>query len=76
MATAFTSYKDLLEKMKGDLASDAWRTLSGYSVNGRSFTYRTFDDWLKIYRFVQDQAALEEGKAPYRGRMFAGVGGR
>ena len=76
MAYNFTSYQDLLQKMRDDLASDAWRTLSSYSVKGSTFSYRSFKEWQEIFQFVQGQAALETGVAPYRGRLRAGQGGK
>ncbi len=76
MARIFISYRELLLQMQDDLASGAWRTLSSYSLNGRSFTYRSFAEWQKIFEFVREEAAIETGRAPYRGRMFAGQGAR
>lgn len=66
----------LLEKMKSDLESDAWRTLSSYTIAGKSFSYRSFDEFKKIFDWVADEAAKEEGIAPYRGRQYAGNAGR
>ena len=56
-----STWSEVLAMMPADFASGAWRTMSGYTVAGRSVTYRTFADWQKAYEFVKLEAAKETG---------------
>ena len=66
----FQTWSLLLERLKGDLASDTWRTMSAYSVAGRSVSYRSFDEFMKIFEFVKREAEKETGTVP-RARTVA-----
>ncbi|MDL2306637.1 hypothetical protein LJC48_01220 [Desulfovibrio sp. OttesenSCG-928-C06] len=76
----FTTWSALLADMKADLASGAWRTMSSYSVPGpngvRSVSYRSLDEFMDLYKWVEDEAVKESGIPLYRGRTRAGQGGR
>ncbi len=73
---AFVSWRELLEQMRHDLASGAWRTMSGYTVAGRTINYRSFAEFRAMFDFVADEAAKEDGQTGYRGRMYAAQGRR
>lgn len=80
IVTSFTSWSSLLEQLKNDMASGAWGKIQSYSLttsgSSRTIAYRSFDDFLKIFKFVQDQAAIETGVPAFHGRTVAGNGGR
>lgn len=80
MATAFTTWSDLLTQMRDDFATGNWRKVSGYSVgtagSSRSITYRSFAEFQQMLAWMQDQAAVETGVPACHGRTLAGNGGR
>ena len=47
-----------------------------YTVPGRTFQYRSLDEFRTQLEWVKNQADLEDGKQPYKGRTYAGQGGR
>lgn len=73
---AFTTWADLHRQMLDDLASGAWRRFSGYSLAGRSYTYRSLDEFRKLLDWVKEQADLETGAPRFRRRTRARQGGR
>jgi hypothetical protein len=74
-AQKFTTWAALREQMLDDLASGAWRTLSGYSLSGRTFNYRSLKDFRELLAFVEAEAAKESGVPRFRRRTFARMGG-
>lgn len=77
MAKAFTTWVDLKQDMKNDLASGAWRTMSGYGLpDGRSVQYRSFKEFQELLNYVETQADIEAGASSYYGRTRVGNGGR
>jgi len=72
------TYTELKKKMEEDLASDAFRSMASYSVSdsggSRTISYRSFEEWQKVYVFVCEKAKLEKGQKPYIGRMCGGAG--
>ena len=75
-----TSWCDMLQQMREDMASGSFGAMSSYTVStsggSRSVSYRSVDEWRKAWDFVQSQCAAESGAAPYVGRYRAGNGGR
>jgi hypothetical protein len=59
----FTSWTALLEQLRNDLASGAYSRVASYTLNGRTVTYRSVDEFWKLYREVEAQAAAEDGLA-------------
>lgn len=41
-------WRDLYEKMREDLQSPAFRQFGSYSIAGRSFSYRSLDDFRSL----------------------------
>ena len=70
----FTTWSALYSQMLDDLASGSWRKMSGYSVAGRSVSYRSFDEFKKLLDYVKSQADAEKGS--YQGRTLARPIGR
>ena len=66
-------WRNLYRKLLDDLQSDAWRLMNSYTVAGRSVSYRSLEEFRKLLDWVKDQADLEEGIPPYRGRTYAGI---
>ena len=69
-------WRELYRKLLADLENDAWRRFSSYTVAGRTFSYRSLEEYRKFLDWVKAQADLEEGVTPYIGRTYAGQGGR
>ena len=69
-------WRDLYEKMREDLQSPAFRQFGSYSSAGRSFSYRSLDDFRSLLDWVKREADKEDGIAPYRARRVARNGGR
>lgn len=69
-------WRRLYEKMLADLESPSFRRFGSYSVAGRTFSYRSLEDFRKLLSWVKDQADLEEGQVPYVARRPLGNGGR
>lgn len=69
----FTTWKALYKQMLDDLAGTN-TTLGSYEMNGRSFTYRSYKDFMRLFKFVEDQARNESGDVILRG--YARQGGR
>lgn len=74
-APTFTTWTDLYNRMLDDMANDGWRTMQSYQVGGRIITYRHYDGFMKMLKYVEQKA---EAEAPpkYHGRTYAGQGGR
>jgi hypothetical protein len=62
---SFTNWNALYARMKNDLASGSWR-VSSYAIEGRTTTYRTFEEFMQAYTWVKQQALTESGNAPPR----------
>lgn len=64
--TVFTTWSDLLERLKQDLADGAFRKMGQYTVNaggaGGSFSvsHRSLPDLLAAIEFCKKQAVMEE----------------
>lgn len=63
-------------QMLAALADGSFLRFNGYTVAGRTFSYRSLADFRKLLDWVGSEADLEEGRRPYRGRVYAGQGGR
>ena len=66
----------LYNQMLTALAEGTFLRFNGYSVPGRSFQYRSIADFRSLLAWVAQQADMEDGILPYRGRTRAGQGGR
>lgn len=66
----------LYHQMLAAMASGSWLRYSGYSVPGRTFNYRSLDEFRKLLDWVKGQADMEDGIPSYKGRIYAGQGGR
>jgi hypothetical protein len=66
----------LYTQMQAAMGDGAFMRFNGYSVPGRSFQYRSLADFQKLLNWVEGKADIEDGVAPYRGRIYAGCGGR
>jgi hypothetical protein len=62
--------------MLADLENDAWRRMQSYQIAGRLFTYRNLEEYLNLLKMVETKAGLEGGVPPFRGRTYAGQGGK
>jgi hypothetical protein len=77
----FTTWADLLERLKDDLASRSFRTMQSYSVASggsggtRTVQYRGLSELRDLMKWVQAEAA-EEANGPYPGRVCVANGGR
>lgn len=69
-------WRRLYHEMLAALSDGSFMRFNGYTVQGRTFQYRSLADFKKLLDWVRDQADLEDGIAPYRGRTSAGQGGR
>ena len=56
-------WRDLYEKMREDLQSPAFRQFGSYSIAGRSFSYRSLDDFRSLLDWVKREADKEDGIA-------------
>ena len=70
------SWRELYIRMVADLNSNAWRTMSSYSVAGTTISYRSLAEFKEMLTFVQDKADVEDGTPSYRGRTSARARGR
>ena len=58
----FTTWSDLLTQLRNDLASGSFARIASYTKpDGNSTTYRSIDDYWKLYREVEQRVAEEEG---------------
>lgn len=69
-------WRDLYEQMVGDLQSASFRRFGSYSVAGRTFSYRSLDEFHRLLKWVSQQADVQDGIAPYRARVPLANGGR
>lgn len=69
-------WRELYNKMVDDMQSAAFRRFGSYSVAGRSFSYRSLDEFRRHLDFVKREAEKEEGKPSYRARVPMANGGR
>lgn len=67
-----TLYENMLEEMR----DPAFRRFGSITVAGRTFSYRSLDDFLRLLNWVRQQADVEDGIAPYRARVALVNGGR
>lgn len=66
----------LYNQMLAALADGSFFRFNGYTVPGRSFQYRSINDFKSLLDWVKSQADIEDGIRPYVGRTYAGQGGR
>lgn len=69
-------WRELYNKMVEDMQSPAFRRFGSYSVAGRSFSYRSLDEFRRHLEWVKREAEKEEGKPSYRARVSMVNGGR
>jgi hypothetical protein len=69
-------WRALYNKMLADLENDSWRRMQSYQIAGRVLPYRNLEGYLNLLKMVQDKADVEDGTLSYRGRTYAGQGGR
>jgi hypothetical protein len=63
-------------QMLAALGDGLFMRFNGYTVPGRTFQYRSIADFTKLLDWVKMQADTEDGTPPFRGRRYAGQGGR
>ncbi|MDL2226556.1 hypothetical protein LJB86_02735 [Deltaproteobacteria bacterium OttesenSCG-928-M10] len=71
----FSTWRELANQLKNDLANPAFRTMQSYSVAGRVVTYRSLKDLRDLLDWAEEEAAKEEGTAFPR-CVYAKNGGR
>ena len=69
-------WRQLYHQMLAALNDGSFLRFQGYTVPNRTFQYRNINDFMKLLDWVKAQADVEDGIQPYRGRTFAGQGGR
>jgi hypothetical protein len=68
--TSWTAFRDhLLDQM-----ADGDVTFGQVDYAGKSFTYRTHDEFMRLLNYVEHRVALEDEGLPLR--TYAGEGGR
>ncbi len=73
---AFTTWTALLADLKNDMVSGMWRT-KRYQIGDVETEYRTFSDFMSMFREVEHRAALEnQSTAAPIGRAYARGGSR
>ena len=72
---AFTTWRDLVDQLKNDLANRAFRTMQSYSVAGRQVSYRSLAELRSLLDWAEEEAEEEEGRV-YAGRTYAVNRGR
>lgn len=66
----------LYNSMLTSLGDGSFLRFNGYTVAGRSFQYRSLDEFRSLLTWVKGQADIEDGIQPYKGRTYAGNRGR
>lgn len=66
----------LYNQMLTALSDGSFMRFNGYTVPNRTFQYRSITDFKKLLDWVKDQADAEDGTPSFRGRTYAGQGGR
>ncbi len=69
-------WRELYDKMVADMQSAAFRRFGSYTIANRTFSYRSLDEFRDHLKYVKQQADLEDGKKPYRARVYMGNAGR
>lgn len=69
-------WRTLYNQMLSDMSSAAFRRFGSYTIANRTFTYRSLAEFRDHLKYVEQQADLEDGKKPYRARMYMGNAGR
>ena len=69
-------WRALYNNMLAAMEDGTFMRFQGYTVLGRTFNYRSLQDFLKLLSWVEAKADLEDGALPYRGRTYARQGGR
>ena len=69
-------WRYLYHQMLLAMQDGSFMRFNGYTVPNRTFQYRSLADFKKLLDWVKDQADVEDGAPPYRGRIYAGQGGR
>ena len=60
---SFNTWTTLKQKMLDDLAANNTTHGSYSDPNGRQLEFRSHDEWMKLFSFVEKRAASEQGKA-------------
>jgi hypothetical protein len=66
----------LHNRMLAALGDGSFLRFNGYTVPNRTFQYRSLSEYRSLLDWVKARADVEDGKAPYRGRTYAGNRGR
>lgn len=69
-------WRTLYENMLEDMRDPAFRRFGQYSVAGRTFSYRSLDEFRRLLDWVKARADVEDGLAPYKARVALVNGGR
>lgn len=69
-------WRELYNKMVEDMQSPAFRRFGSYGIAGRTFSYRSLDEFRRHLEWVRREAEKEEGKPSYRARVSVCNGGR
>ncbi len=77
---AFTTWRDLVNQLKSDLAGRAFRTMQSYSLTAggggsRTVSYRSLKELKDLLTWAEEEADKDEG-AMYAGRTYAANRGR
>lgn len=64
-------WRSLYEQMLADFNSPAFRRFGSYTIAGRSYTYRSIQDFLDLLKWVKTEAEKEEGLPGYTSRRLA-----
>ncbi len=67
---AFTTWTDLLQRLKDDLAGASWSTKS-YTVDGVSREFRSLSEFMKFFQDVEQRASMENLATRPAGRTYA-----
>lgn len=70
---AFTTWSDLLQKLKDDLAAGNWSTHS-YTIDGVSREFRSISEFLALIQEVEQRANMENLSTRPLGRTYARSG--
>lgn len=66
---AFTTWSDLLQKLKDDLASGNWITRN-YTVDGVSREFRSVSEFMALLQDVEQRANMENLSTRPAGRTY------
>jgi hypothetical protein len=81
ITTTFTTWRELLDRLRDDLANPSFRTMQSYTINSagtggsRTIMYRSLKELRELIDWVEQQVVVEEGGARSF-RSYAKNGGR